>query len=197
LFIETSNDAKDNIKRLTALCWITNVLIAKSILVGDKTVFELPLRAAISYGPLVVDTKNKIHVGKPLIDAYELSNALNWMGGAIHPSVPEKYIQSLVGYDNEIYDYNIPIKIKYLRKMGFSRNDIKYALNWVRQHPSHEAFFPVMKGRKPRPLIEDIGKTHVNRHNWGIRRNNLRKRNWTMKFIKRICDEFDMEEEKT
>jgi hypothetical protein len=191
IYIKGSNDYNDNIERLRSLCWVTNVFIAKSILSGDESVFELPLRAAIAYGPAVIDEENKIIVGKPITDAYELSNALDWMGGAIHPSVPEKYIRPLVGFENEIYAYPVPVKKLYMKENNSLARNIRYALNWVRQHPSHESFYPIMRGRSPRPLLVDIGNAHVLHHVWGCER---RKRRNTMRFVERICDEYDMSE---
>lgn len=187
LYISASDNKDEDIKRLGALCWITNVFIAKSILVGDNRVFELPLRAGIAYGPAVMDGINKIHIGKPIVDAYELAEHQNWMGGAIHPSVPQKILKSLIGSTNEIVEYNVPIREKDTDENGY-KIPVKFALNWVQQHPSHSIMkkFHVM-----RPTVEDIGKSHVLKHNWGKKPENLIKKEETIKFIKTICSEYD------
>ncbi len=187
LYIKTSNDDEDNLKRFRSLCQITNIFIAKSI-IQDPRVFELPLRAGIAYGPAIMDKTNKIHIGHSINDAYELSESLNWMGGAIDYnfttglSVPEKFIKPLLGYDNEIIRYKkTPIKERKTSKEYYK--DL-YVLNWVRQHPSHKE---IDAGRY-RPTYNDIGKSHVDKHKWGTE---IRKCEETMKFVKMICDEFD------
>lgn len=186
-YINASDDKEENIKRFRVICWITNVFIAKSILVGDSRVFELPLRAGIAYGSAIMDRINKIHIGKPIVDAYELAEHQNWMGGAIHPSVPEKILKPFIGSINEIVEYNVPIREKNTDKNGY-KIPVKFALNWVEQHPSHQIMkkFHVM-----RPIFEDIGKSHVLKHDWGKKPENLIKKKETIKFIETICSEYD------
>jgi hypothetical protein len=48
---------------------------------------NLPLRGAIAYGDVIVDFKNNIFLGDPIIDAYQLSENQNWVGASFHSSV--------------------------------------------------------------------------------------------------------------
>lgn len=186
-YIKASDDYSENLRRFRDLCFITNIFIAKSI-IQDPNLFDLPLRAGVAYGPAIMDKSNKIHMGPPIVYAHDLAESLNWMGGAIVDdsktgcSVPEEYIKPLLGYDNEIYRYkDTPIKKK--NKKGYPKE--MYVLNWVRQHPNHAL---IRDTGKYRPVYRDIGENHVKKHKWG---KETKKRDETLNFVKKICEEFD------
>lgn len=46
----------------------------------------IPLRGAISFGATFVDANTGIVVGQPVIDAYRLEQAQEWIGVALHPT---------------------------------------------------------------------------------------------------------------
>jgi len=175
-FIEASNDGEDNIIRLNTMCWITNAFIVESI-ITDPRIFQLALRGAIAFGPAIMDTNNRIHIGAPIVDAFNLSNNLNWMGAALHPSVHKFVIPDICGHDKQIIEYQIPKKSEY-------KDKLLYALNWVQQHPSEK---DLLNGNR-RPRINDIGNSHVLKYDWGDQENKKQK---TMKFVEFICNLYD------
>jgi len=188
-FIKTSKDVEQYVKQLYAICWISNAFVAESIIKSRHEVFQLPLRCGIAYGPSCMNSIRRIHVGKPIVDAFYLCESMDWIGGAIHHSVniPEDFKEQLIGYDKQLYEYeNIPFKESYSDK-----ELIRYALNWVQQHPSDVRWVPEMRGREPRPLVQDIGDKHVLTHEW---ENEIEKRDNTMDFVAAICAEFDERE---
>ena len=188
-YIRTSDDVNEYVKQLSAICWISNAFIAESIIKSRHRVFQLPLRCGIAYGPACMNSIRRIHVGKPIVDAFYLCGSLDWVGGALHHSVniPEEFREQLIGYDKQLYEYDdIPVKETYE-----DRNLIRHALNWVQQHPSDERWVQEMIGREPRPLVIDIGNRHVLSHDWGTE---TEKRDNTMDFVRAICVEFDERE---
>ena len=175
-YIKCCKDLNDNINRLSSMCWIMNAFIAESI-ITDPRLNQFALRGAIAYGPAIMDRDNRIHIGKPLIDAYYLSNNQEWMGGALHPTVPEEMIGSILGHDKQLFEYEVPTKDEY-------NEEIKCALKWVQQHPCRR---DLTSGNR-RPRVEDIGKSHVMKKDWGTQ---IHKRDNTMNFVRNICNEYD------
>jgi len=186
LFIKSSDEIVEQFKQLYSICWITNAFIVESLIKDDQNrVFQLPLRGAIAYGPAFMDTEKRIHIGQPIIDAYNLSENMNWVGGAIHTSVdiPNDFIEELIGFNKQIFEYDsIPFKSVYTLK-----NEINLALNWVQQHPAGVKWFPEMEGRDSRPLLRDISY-HIDSHSWGQATD---KKENTEIFAERICREYD------
>jgi hypothetical protein len=178
LFIESSSEFEDNVDRLNTISWITNAFIAESI-ITDKRVFQLPLRGAIAFGPATISPEKHIHIGQPIVDAYNLCNKLNWMGGSIHYSANKFVNKRICNFDRQIVEYKAPMPNSYKDK-----KKIIYALNWVLQHPNKKD----LEAGNRRPRIEDIGYNHVMKHNWGKAED---KRDETMNFVEKICLEFD------
>lgn len=179
LYLEApkTDDPATNINRFQTISWATIAFIAEAIIEDrGKRVFQMPLRGAIAYGPVLVSENNKIHVGRPIVDAYNLANSMNWMGGAIHPSAAHLIVKEETGFNKWIVKYQVPLK-------NFNQGKIEYALNWPIQHPFSVDW---VKGHR-RPRIEDLGHNHVLKHDWTGAED---KRDETMKFLRFICDSF-------
>jgi len=175
-YIAVGNDEEENIERFRSICWTSNEFIAKSILKPNKPIFEIPLRCGIAYGDALIEDNVNVHIGQPLINAYRLSECQEWVGGAIHNSVPAKYIESTIGYNKELYEYKVPIKEG---KDIFS----KYALNWVKHHYTVENHNSIRyKTYRDGPTLRDLGY-HVRQHDWG---SESVKRENTLDFIEKI-----------
>ena len=52
---------------------------------------EIPLKGAIAYGMIVVDDKQNLFCGQPIIDAYLLEEELQYMGVVFHHTFDEAY----------------------------------------------------------------------------------------------------------
>lgn len=180
-YIRSGDSKSEKIKRLDSICWVSNEFIAKSIIDPDdkSKKSELPLRCGIAYGDLLVDEEKNIHIGKPLEDAHKISECQKWMGGAIHESVCDEYIAPLRGYNDEIYNADIPFK-------DDSKYDIKNALNWVQHHHTNEDDPRVgYETCRNGPTLRDIGY-QIRQHDWGDRDKNIRKKENTLKFVRKI-----------
>jgi class 3 adenylate cyclase len=47
---------------------------------------RFPLRAGIAYGPVIISPEEQIYLGMPIVDAYRLQEAQEWVGAACHQS---------------------------------------------------------------------------------------------------------------
>lgn len=75
-------------------------------LVGHAFVDGIPLRVGVAFGEMYVDTSQNIVLGQPLVDAFDLEEAQNWVGGAFHFSVPLNVIHG----DGMAVEYAVPLK---------------------------------------------------------------------------------------
>jgi hypothetical protein len=175
-FIECSEDLEENRDKFKAMCFVTNEFI-KSPIITNPIVYQFASRGAIAHGPAIMDNNTRIHICQPLIDSYKLAENQNWMGGAIHHSVPDDYISPLVGHDKQLYEYDIPLKKE-------NNENIKYALNWVQRHPNEKIS---KQGGIIKPIYKDIAENHVLKYDWD---NQMEKRDNTLKFIEIICNQF-------
>lgn len=75
-------------------------------LVQRAFVIGIPLRVGIAFGEIYIDESRNIIVGQPLVDAYLLEEAQDWVGGAFHSSVPLQ----LMNRDGGAIEYTVPLK---------------------------------------------------------------------------------------
>lgn len=187
-YIEYSEDEEDNKVKFESLCWLSNEFIAKSILTtNDPNRFAIALRCGIAFGDAIIDKENKIIVGQPIIDAFDLSNYQQWMGGAIHPSVPKEYKDKMIGYGNELFKYPVPIDSKAKKNQKFV--NLEYSLNWVKHHPSLPNF--VRDRKRIGPTLLDIGG-HIAHFRWEEKDNYAKGKN-TLNFVKIIDEAWNKE----
>jgi hypothetical protein len=200
--IEASTKEVDQITQFAAICDITNKMIKHPMLIPKGTKkYQMLMRGALSYGPARIDNDKHVYLGKPIIDAYNLSEAQLWMGAAIHPSIHEMMatnaglVKKLIGFDAPLYRYNVPLKKENSESFGNKR--IRYALNWYQDHKSIEKFETSIKDHLiPRPLMKDIIESHYIKYNW---KTNFPEQNNklmdydknTRNFAKEIDAEFD------
>jgi hypothetical protein len=102
------------------------------ILLSTSLVDGIPLRGAVSYGPVsIIENRGTTLVGRGLTKAYTLETSQNWSGGMIDPECfkilnpqnPQIIIQSLLKDKRNplIVKYNIPLKdLKYVSGYGFN-----------------------------------------------------------------------------
>jgi hypothetical protein len=108
------------------------------VLLSTSLADGIPLRGAISYGPVsIIENRGTTIVGRGLTRAYTFEASQNWSGGMIDPECfkilnpqnPQAIIESLLKdkVNPLIIKYNIPLKdSKYISGFGF--NWPKYAL---------------------------------------------------------------------
>jgi hypothetical protein len=189
LYIKLDGNYKEDIEKLKSICWVSNIFISKSILdTNSSDHVKIAMRCGIAMGYARINQAKGIHVGQPIIDAYELCEHQQWMGGAIHPSVPQEFCEELVGFNNELYKYKVPIKPKKEEKHPYNIKS-QYALNWVYHHPSLKRW--VKDKLREGPTLIDIGG-HVKRYKWESR-NRYEKGINTLNFVKQIDKEWNSE----
>lgn len=69
-----------------------------AFMIGQGILRNLPLRAGLAFGPVLVEERKGIVIGQPIVDAYLAEGLQEWVGGALHPSFPEDHISSEVRY---------------------------------------------------------------------------------------------------
>jgi hypothetical protein len=180
-YIECSTDEKENIIKFESLCWLSNEFIAKSILTtNDSNRSQIALRCGIAYGEAIIKKDISIIIGQPFIDAYDLSNCQQWMGGAIHQSVPIDFCEKITGYGSELFKHPVPFEISKEKNMARINKD--FSLNWVKHHPSLPNFIHDLK--RIGPTLFDIGG-HISHYPWENKDDYLKGRN-TIDFVKKI-----------
>jgi hypothetical protein len=73
-------------------------------IIAASIMHDLPLRLGVAYGECYIHKKFNVYIGKPIIDAYQLSEAQDWIGGAIHNTCINLPITK------SIIDYIVPLK---------------------------------------------------------------------------------------
>lgn len=191
---------EENIEKLDTLCRIMNLFISKSILQTHRAdVKPLAYRAAISYGLGIMDKEYleyPVFIGEPIIEAYELMGAQEWMGGAICSSVPENWVKENIGYNKQLFKYKIPLKRKDMllcfEQYWRYRSSIKYVLNWPQAHKDTQRYakkeIPALM-----PTYKDLGG-HIKQY-WKKEKNQYwekekRKKKNTLKFVTTVCEDW-------
>jgi hypothetical protein len=57
-------------------------------LLGRALYGGIPLRAGLAFGEVLVSSRKRILVGQPVVDAYQTEGVQEWVGGALHSSMP-------------------------------------------------------------------------------------------------------------
>jgi hypothetical protein len=76
---------------------------------------RFPIRAGIAYGAAAILPDEQIYLGKPIVHAYRMEQAQEWIGAACHPSCLQAPDFDIVksradGPYNYVTDYPVPIK---------------------------------------------------------------------------------------
>jgi len=194
LFIEIdpTESTEVNIEKLKSICWVSNHFIAKSILFKGP-LLSFPYRCAIAVGEMIIDEDNGIFLGKPLIDAVKLAECQEWMGGALHPSIPKKYYTPILGHDQELIKQSIPIDPKNSCVNELDIMDLTIALNWVKHHPSDPII--VKDLQREGPALADIGGQIRKKFKWsnGDMRGRVKGSN-TLDFVQMIDEKWNESE---
>jgi hypothetical protein len=69
---------------------------------------QMPFRGAVSFGTMTLDLTKSIFLGQPLIDAFLLSEELNFYGVVVHGSA--EYEKSFLRFKSRLYKYDCPFK---------------------------------------------------------------------------------------
>lgn len=81
----------------------------------------IPIRMGVAEGSVIIDHNRSIYIGQPIVDAYGLESAQEWVGGAIHESVKSQ--EELIHPHCNVVEYQIPSK----DRCKFSSH---VAINW-------------------------------------------------------------------
>lgn len=104
MLLVTLNGSLDSIKAL---------LIVTSTLIWNAALKDIPMKGAIAYGRQTADLERSLHVGIPLIDAYELQNDLLMYGVVLHHSAEQRLIQQewMAGLERtHLWRYRTPVR---------------------------------------------------------------------------------------
>jgi hypothetical protein len=104
IILFTSDDKEDSADR---------IIIDAVYVLSQAIENGIPMKGAIAFGEMTVDTTNSLYFGKPIIDAYKLHQELQIYGVILHHTA-QKRISEL--NDTKIitnaftYDYAVPMK---------------------------------------------------------------------------------------
>lgn len=132
--LEYSPEQRSRIRKLMTIC--------ASNFLGESVEKKIPIRLGMAEGPVVIDPGNNIYVGQPIVDAYELESAQQWIGGAIHSSVSKADVLS--GSHKNAVEYPVPLKNKTC--MGIAINWFYYTNVCEHTHAEIENWLKEMSG---------------------------------------------------
>ena len=162
-----------------------NSFIQLSILRPGKNTLPLAFRGAVAFGPAVIEPESGIYYGTSLLDAYELAEGQNWLGGAVHVTVGVRSLlkkvgnRHLEGFDGQFLEYDgIPVD-------KTDHPNVEFALNWVQMHPACKEYFQGIAFRKP--LRQDIIDGNLSYYKWGKGPREQKKKESTIAFAKKVC----------
>ncbi|PEA52933.1 hypothetical protein CON64_20925 [Bacillus pseudomycoides] len=126
--------------------FIDLIIVVREVL-HNSIKIGIPLRGAISRGPLVTQQSDKskenilIHrftvVGKALVEAYKKEAIQEWSGCLIAEECMELLLQSMISnHIDDLINNNVLIKYKVPYKSGNIKEE--YVLNWVGKQFSNE-----------------------------------------------------------
>jgi hypothetical protein len=131
---------------LVRFLWIAHHLLFYSL------IHELPLRAALATGELLVNERDRLILGLALVEAHDLERDQDWAGATLAPS--------LVGYIEEVglRDRLHPLLLEYAppwKKVSPVSRKPTLCVNWVADAPHYlnpeflDSKFPVVAGVGP------------------------------------------------
>jgi len=105
ILLISNDDSKESAEEL---------LFKAQWLLGQALLVGIPMKGAIAYGEQTADFNKSLHIGRPLVHAYELQNELFLYGIVLHHTM-EHYLNSIkiVSYLEEnglICNYETPMK---------------------------------------------------------------------------------------
>jgi hypothetical protein len=87
----------------------------------------MPLRGAITYGEIYVNTEKNIFLGQALTRAYELEESQQWIGVMIDSNLKDKYsdLFNLINEEENLLkiiflEYDVPFKGWFYQKISYS-----------------------------------------------------------------------------
>ncbi len=140
----------DEIVSMTYLTTLYNIFfLSLKVMFGTAIKKNMPVRGAVSYGDIIVNKSKNIVIGKPIIEAYKLEKAQDWLGTAMHKSCEkEPYFNSLMNLQLWIRKYKPPLKSSYRGK-----NDVKYVLDWASDSDGYSYDYKHHLERMQNPVI--------------------------------------------
>jgi hypothetical protein len=140
-------------------------LIAHIILRG--LVLGIPLRAGLASGEVYIDSKKRIIVGQPVVDAHLVEQSLDWIGGALDSSFP-----LTAASFSCVAQYEILIKD--------AGGTLGYAVDWT-----GSALFPLPEWgpQVARQITTGVLRTLERRNDYGLPAPVRQKYHNTMRFL--------------
>jgi hypothetical protein len=96
------------------------------------------VRAAVSYGNMLVDDENGLFVGYPIIEAYDLLVLQNWSGGALAPTAEGRIPPHILSEEPlhwYLTDYPVPLKHVHPKF-----TNVHLAIDWTRGTHTFQPF---------------------------------------------------------
>jgi hypothetical protein len=87
--------------------------------------YEMPIRGAVSTGPLLVSKEERIYIGTSILEAFQWEKRQEWAGASLCPSLAE-YIKA-----EKLEELLFPLVVPYAIPVKEGVPGLEYAINWV------------------------------------------------------------------
>ena len=142
LLISNGNDVRD----------LTHLILVLKLLISDCFRIPIPIKGAMSKGMLTADFEKSLFFGKPLIQAYELQEELNYYGVVLDRYV-ERDIENETNRISEKFD-KLTMRLKTPMKSGrISAVNISLYDNSLEDAHLNELYYTV--DGKPRLYVDN------------------------------------------
>lgn len=129
-------------------------LLAKSLNAG------WPLRGAIAIGESILDRNARVFIGEPIVEAYRLEEAQNWIGAAVHPScINHPEVGSLFTQGENVVQYPPPLEQDYSTQVNYSIEWSSRTTDWETKLETLEQDAPASAQKKYQATREFINQT--------------------------------------
>lgn len=143
IFLIANEDTEESFYEMLSYAWRMMQL---------SIAFGYPLRGAMVYGDVYVDTEKNIYVGESIVDAVSLEGAQDWIGAIVDNSVLERYSTVFDDHDlGEMHslilqEYDVPYKNGSLHKHT--------TINWRANMNSHNGIKALFKNESNNEAVK-------------------------------------------
>ena len=132
------------------------ILNTASMVLNNLLLYNIPIKGSLSYGDISADFEKSLYYGKPLIDAYNLAEEVNYYGAVLHNSFEKFIIDNKLEIEKKhSFFYDFICRNKINMKYGKSTY---WRLKLRHESGEHESIFDELLVKpkvKPEKLLAD------------------------------------------
>lgn len=140
-----------------------SLLTTCSVLIAEALQRGWPLRGAIAAGECVLDREERVFVGRPIVDAYLLEGAQEWVGASLHPScLQHSRVGELMAANDNVRKYDVPMKGAYSHRIDHAVEWGSRILDWQEKLTALKNKAPASEACKYDNSLQFVKATRVN-----------------------------------